>query len=41
MAADAIFDSERIMLGRQRLDIANIDLDARPRVDPLKQSLDV
>lgn len=40
MAAEAINDSEKIMLGRQRLDIANIDLENR-RADPLKQSLDV
>ena len=42
MAKEAIQDSERIMLGRQRLDnLSNIDLNHRPRRDPLKESLDV
>ena len=47
MAAEAIHDSEKIMLGRQRLDnIANIDLHsgglgAGHRRDPMKESLDI
>ena len=48
MAAEAIHDSERIMLGRQRLDnIANIDLHSgglgagHHRRDPMKESLDI
>ena len=50
LAAEAIQDSERIMIGRQRLDnIANIDIDknrdlnrrhANP-ADPMKTSLEV
>ena len=41
MAAEAIQDSERMMLGRQRLDnVANIEVGAGI-TDPMKQSLDV